>query len=114
MGVQDGHLFYLDPHLTRPALPARRGDEPYTQEELDSYHTRRLRRIHIQDMDPSMLIGFLIQDEADWTDWKRRVGSTPGQPIVHILPGAQPATHGQERQAALDEVEVLDDSEDYI
>lgn len=58
-----------------------------------------------------MLIGFLIQDEADWTDWKRRVGSTPGQHIVHILPGAKPPTQGQERREALDEVEVLDDSD---
>ncbi|KAJ5819663.1 Peptidase C54 [Penicillium riverlandense] len=111
VGVQDGHLFYLDPHLTRPALPPRDADEPYTQEELDSYHTSRLRRIHIKDMDPSMLIGFLIKDEADWTDWKRRVGSTPGQPIVHILPGEKPPTQGQERREALDEVEVLDDSD---
>lgn len=111
VGVQDSHLFYLDPHLTRPALPCRGVEELYTQDELDSYHTGRLRRIHIKDMDPSMLIGFLIRDEADWTDWKQRLASTPGQPIVHILPGEMQADYGHGRMEALDEVEALDDSD---
>lgn len=90
VGVQDSHLFFLDPHSTRPAVPYRGPDTTYTHEEVDTYHTRRLRRIHIKDMDPSMLIGFLIKDDADWADWKDRVRSTPGKPIVHIL-----ATGGQ-------------------
>jgi cysteine protease ATG4 len=78
---------------------------------LDSYYTNRLRRIHIKDMDPSMLIGFLIKDEDDWADWKNRVQSTTGQPIVHIIPGQLQPARGYARAEALDEVEVLDDSE---
>ena len=108
VGVQGSHYFYLDPHYTRPALAARQTDGPYTREELDTYHTRRLRRIHAKDMDPSMLIGFLIKDEEDWNDWKRRVVSVQGQPIVYVLDRAQPG-HGQGRSEALDEVEAFDD-----
>ncbi|CAI7621332.1 unnamed protein product [Penicillium pancosmium] len=110
VGVQDSHLFFLDPHSTRPALPTPRPGKIYSTEELDSCHTRRLRRIHIKDMDPSMLIGFVIRDEADWKDWKQRVQSTPGKPIIHILPGA-PVEEGPGRMEALDEVEALDDSD---
>lgn len=111
VGVQDSYLFFLDPHTTRPTLPDRCPDEMYTPEELDSYHTRRLRRLHVKDMDPSMLIGFLIQDEADWADWKHRVQSAPGKPIIHIIAGEPQPDQGYGRKEALDEVEVLDDSD---
>jgi len=58
-----------------------------------------------------MLIGFLIRDESDWKDWKQRVQSTPGKPIIHILASGAPTEEGMERMEALDEVEALDDSE---
>ncbi|KAJ5053565.1 Cysteine protease atg4 [Penicillium rubens] len=111
VGAQDCHLFFLDPHTTRPAT-LYRPDGLYTQEELDSYYTSRLRRIHIKDMDPSMLIGFLVKDEDDWADWKKRIRSTPGQPIVHIFPSQHQPDHGHGRAEALDEVEALDDSDE--
>jgi cysteine protease ATG4 len=62
-------------------------------------------------MDPSMLIGFLIRDEDDWADWKQQIESTPGRQIVHIFPGHVQPDHGHGRAGALDEVEVLDDSD---
>ncbi|KAJ5119561.1 cysteine protease atg4 [Penicillium atrosanguineum] len=104
-------FFFLDPHITRPTIPAKGPDEVHTPEEVDSYHTRRLRRIHIKDMDPSMLIGFLIRDEADWADWKERVKSTPGKPIIHIVTSGVQTDEGIGREEALDEVEALDDSD---
>lgn len=55
-----------------------------------------------------MLIGFLIKDENDWSDWKRRVVSVEGQPIVYV-PARAETGHGQGRSGALDEVEALDD-----
>jgi cysteine protease ATG4 len=109
LGVQDSYVFFLDPHTTRPTT-AYRPEELYTQEELDSYYTTRLRRIHIKDMDPSMLIGFLIKNDDDWADWKSRVQSSAGKPIVHIFPGQKPE-HGEARAEAVNEVEVLDDSD---
>lgn len=114
IGVQNSFFFYLDPHHTRPALPYKE-DFAYTQEEVDSCHTRRLRRIHIDDMDPSMLVGFLIRDEKDWIDWKRRITSSRkenGKAIVHIIDTESVPTPTMEREAALDEVEVLDDDDD--
>ncbi len=63
---QGSYLFYLDPHYTRPALPYYQDTREYTPDDIGSCHTRRLRCLHIREMDPSMLIGFLIRDEDDW------------------------------------------------
>lgn len=55
-----------------------------------------------------MLLGFLIKDNHDWEDWKKRVLSGKGKPVVHIWDEMQPASdHG--RREAVDEVEALDD-----
>ncbi|KAL5361888.1 hypothetical protein BJX96DRAFT_153010 [Aspergillus floccosus] len=108
VGVQGSHFFYLDPHTTRPALPHRPSGKSYTGEEIDTCHTRRLRRIHVKDMDPSMLIGFLIKDESDWHDWQARATSTQGKPIIHIA-SSEMQLYPQGREEALDEVEALDE-----
>ncbi|KAJ9326487.1 hypothetical protein DTO027B5_287 [Paecilomyces variotii] len=112
VGVQGDYFFYLDPHHTRPALPYHGNDTAYNKEELDTYHTRRLRRLHIKDMDPSMLIGFLIKDEEDWADWTKRVSSVQGKPIVHIYDSEAVSNHPYEREGALDEVETLDEDDE--
>lgn len=64
-------------------------------------------------MDPSMLVGFLIRDEDDWIDWKQRITDLGenGKAIVHIIDSESIPTPTTEREGALDEVEVLDDSD---
>lgn len=110
IGTQGSYLFYLDPHSTRPASPYKTAGNFLPKEEVHTYHTRRLRRIHMQDMDPSMLIGFLVKNEDDWEDWKHRIASTAGKPIIHVFSGVD-STHYPAREGALDEVEALDDVE---
>ena len=67
-----------------------------------------------------MLIGFLIRDEADWEDWKRRIQSVKGKGIVHVYDKEPPHTgelrdgEGREREGAVDEVQVLDEDEDEM
>ena len=70
---QGDYLIYLDPHHPRPALPLHQDLDSYTPADIDSCHTRRLRRIHLQEMDPSMLIAFLVKDHDDWIDWRTRI-----------------------------------------
>ncbi|THW92388.1 hypothetical protein D6D15_03189 [Aureobasidium pullulans] len=82
IGTQADHLFYLDPHETRPLLPL-----PLSDADIATCHTRRLRLISFQDVDPSMLLGFLIRDESDWDAWKAAIQSPPPtgfKSIVHI------------------------------
>lgn len=113
IGVQGPHFFYLDPHQTRPALPLPDRLDKYTQEDIDSCHTRRLRRIHVKEMDPSMLIAFLIRDENDWKDWRRAVQEVQGKAVIHVA-DQDPAVLGLggERHGAIDEVETFDDEDD--
>jgi cysteine protease ATG4 len=85
----------------------------YTDEEMASCHTRRLRRIDVREMDPSMLIGFLIRDEEDWKAWRTGITNVPGKAIVHVA-DKEPllSGHGTERESAIDEVETFDTEED--
>lgn len=113
VGCQGDSFFYLDPHETRPALPFHADPSGYTEEELASVHTRRLRSLRISEMDPSMLLGFLIRDEKDWADWKRRVAEVRGKTIVRVYDKAPPGDgQTKEREGAVDEVETFDDTED--
>lgn len=113
VGVQNDTFFYLDPHETRSALPYHTSPSDYTAEEIATCHTRRLRGLKVTDMDPSMLMGFLIKDEEDWEDWKRRLSEVRGKKIVNVYP-KEPPVPGQntERKEAVDEVETFDDEED--
>lgn len=112
IGVQDSDFFYLDPHQTRPALPYYANVEEYGDADISSCHTRRLRRLNIQEMDPSMLIGFLIRDEEDWNAWSAAVQQVSGTAIIHVvdnLRARQGSAH--ERRSAIDEVESFDEDE---
>lgn len=113
IGVQGSYFFYLDPHHTRPALPLHNNPEYYTVEEVDTCHTRRLRRIHIKEMDPSMLIGFLIRDKNDWDSWRKGISQVQGKAVIRVA-DEEPPLHGQgtEREGAVDEVETFDDEDD--
>lgn len=74
-----------------------------------------MRKLHVQEMDPSMLIGFLIRDEHDWESWCTEIQNVPDKGIVHIVKKVS-AHEGvsPERDEAIDEVESFDeeDSED--
>lgn len=45
----------------------------YSASELRTFHCDRVRKIPLSGLDPSMLLGFLCKDEADWTDFRKRV-----------------------------------------
>lgn len=111
-GIQRDQFFYLDPHVTRPALRFHSDPAAFSEEEIDSCHTRRLRRLPLKDMDPSMLLAFLIKDEDDWKSWRRAVGNACGKPVVHVA-DTEPSLHGHgtQRQSAVDEVETFDDED---
>ena len=113
VGCQGDLFFYLDPHETRPALPYHASGSQYTEEEISTCHTRRLRGLRISEMDPSMLIGFLIKDEKDWEDWKRRLRETKGKAIVNIF-AKEPPVPGETRvrKEAVDEVVSFDDEDE--
>lgn len=113
IGVQGSDFFYLDPHQARAALPFPQNLDDYTAEDIESCHTRRLRRINVKQMDPSMLIAFLIRDDDDWKKWRQAVKHVQGKGVIHIA-DKDPALHGigSERDGAIEEIETFDDDED--
>ncbi|KAH8891687.1 hypothetical protein GQ53DRAFT_746691 [Thozetella sp. PMI_491] len=111
VGAQGQWLFYLDPHHPRPALPYHADPANYSPSDLDSCHTRRLRHLHVEDMDPSMLIGFLIRDEDDWHQWKSAVKHVQGKAIINVSPYDPARGSGSARPGAIDEVETLSDDD---
>ena len=45
----------------------------YSPTELRTFHCDRVRKMPLSGLDPSMLIGFLCKNEADWIDLRQRV-----------------------------------------
>jgi len=45
----------------------------YSPADLRTYHCDRIRKMPISSLDPSMLLGFLCRDEADWKDLRARI-----------------------------------------
>jgi cysteine protease ATG4 len=63
-------------------------------------------------MDPSMLIGFLISTESDWSEWRQCVESVQGKTIIHVADHEPMLYSGEGRDSAVDEVELLSDDDD--
>ncbi|UPX19483.1 Cysteine protease atg4 [Ascochyta rabiei] len=80
----------------------------YTPADVATCHTRRIRRLQIREMDPSMLLAFLVTSEEDYEKWKEGVQSVQGKCVVHVQ-DHEPAPRGQEREGAVDEVESWDE-----
>ncbi|EJP61110.1 peptidase family C54 [Beauveria bassiana ARSEF 2860] len=71
-----------------------------------------LRRLHVQQMDPSMLIGFIIRSEEEWKEWRCGIKYVQGKAIIHVAdcdPRLQNKPEG--REGAIDEVQVLSDDD---
>lgn len=66
-------LLYLDPHFP----------QVITDNEYGSFHTKRYQKLNISDLDPSMLIGLLLQDVDDYEDLKSSLIQGPSK-IIHF------------------------------
>lgn len=107
IGHQGDNFFYLDPHTTRHMLSA----QP-SREDIETCHTRRVRRLGLAEMDPSMLLGFLIRSKQEFEEWRKAVAEMPGKAIIHIHETEPKYSTGNERAGAVDEVETLDETLD--
>jgi cysteine protease ATG4 len=45
----------------------------YSEEKLKSFHCDRVKKLPLSGLDPSMLLGFLVQSEAEFDDFCDRV-----------------------------------------
>ncbi|KAI0227946.1 Cysteine protease ATG4B [Lamellibrachia satsuma] len=74
IGYVDDEVVYLDPHTTQPYV-----DVTAPGESDESYHCRYASRMRIEDLDPSMALGFYCSTEAEFDDWTRSVY----KPVAH-------------------------------
>ncbi|KAF7378518.1 hypothetical protein MSAN_00279400 [Mycena sanguinolenta] len=49
----------------------------YTAAEMRTFHCERVRKMPMSGLDPSMLLGFVCRDEAEWVDLRRRIKELP-------------------------------------
>lgn len=94
VGSQADSLFYLDPHHTAPTVPSAKASpdirqdakctpmsvctdasggrlnrfyaEEYTMTSLSSFHCKKVRKMPLSNLDPSMLLGLFCKTRADW------------------------------------------------
>ncbi|CCX16451.1 hypothetical protein FPQ18DRAFT_403188 [Pyronema domesticum] len=139
IGVQGDYLFYLDPHVVRPAVTFKNPTSPsrpssssspqspgssvssgptspgpgaasggISNEDWESFHTSRLRRLHVKDVDPSMMFAFLIKSEEEWREFRQGVKEVQGRSVVHV---GENEPVSSVRDSAVEEV-VSEDDED--
>jgi cysteine protease ATG4 len=110
IGHQGGQaFFYLDPHSTRSALPL----DP-SPEDIASCHTRRVRKLGIAELDPSMLLGFLVRSREEFEEWRKAVAAVPGKAIIHVHDTESKYATGPERPGAVDEVEAWETGDEEM
>ncbi|PWN28513.1 peptidase C54, partial [Jaminaea rosea] len=68
VGFQGGELLYLDPHHVRGRARTTWYLSAYSDAELSTYHCDRPRRMPVRSLDPSMLLGFLVDIDPDTGD----------------------------------------------
>jgi len=81
-GVQGTQLFYHDPHDPKPALTAESTDDDVRA----SLESANLRALKFEDMDPSMLVGFLLPTRDDFAEFKELLEKVPfNERVIHIM-----------------------------
>lgn len=102
VGAQADALFYIDPHFTRSAVPVVLPSDPelvdagareplsnpssldrflldaYPDTVWATYHCDKVRKVALSSLDPSMLIGFVVESASDWVDFCTRVQQVRG------------------------------------
>ncbi|KAJ7670543.1 hypothetical protein B0H17DRAFT_948658, partial [Mycena rosella] len=62
IGVQGEGLFYLNPHHSRWPYFAH----VYSVADLRTFHCEKVRKMPLMGLDPSMLLGSVCRNEAEW------------------------------------------------
>ena len=73
-GYQGDELLYFDPHKPQPSM---------LESLLATCHSEKFEKMHLSDMDPSMLIGFLVNGVHEWESLEQEMKVSK---IINILP----------------------------
>lgn len=81
-GYENDNLLYFDPHSAQPSLEVS---------STATCHSTRFGKLSLADLDPSMLIGILVEGEDEWLKWKEEVANYK---IINILDTCASGTIG--------------------
>ncbi|CAA6666592.1 unnamed protein product [Spirodela intermedia] len=93
VGVQDDKALYLDPHLVQPVVDIKRGD---LEADTSSYHCSTVRQLPLDQLDPSLAIGFYCRDRGDFEDFCARAidlaEKSNGAPLFTVAAFLEPSS----------------------
>ncbi|XP_078442364.1 cysteine protease ATG4-like [Wolffia australiana] len=102
IGVQDDKALFLDPHLVQPVVEIKIDE---VEADTSSYHCSTMRQLPLDQLDPSLAIGFYCRDRGDFEDFCSRainlteksngaplftVAESPVLPSKSIVAGEEP------------------------
>ncbi|KAH8827700.1 hypothetical protein DL96DRAFT_1599994 [Flagelloscypha sp. PMI_526] len=80
----------------------------YPPHDLASYHCDKVRRMHIKEMDPSMLIGFVVRGAEEWKELREGVANLPKHIFsIHDAPPTWSGSRGSSEDYGLASSEDL-------
>ncbi|KAG9024241.1 Cysteine protease atg4 [Tulasnella sp. JGI-2019a] len=82
----------------------------YSQNELRTFHCDKVRKMSMPALDPSMLLGFLVKDEEEWKDLRRRHAALPK--AIFTIQDEPPSWTNNPTDADLESVSDHDMGED--
>lgn len=121
LGFQSDFLIYLDPHTAQTAILLDKNKTISDEEKrriFSTIHNSKLQKVHLSKIDPSMLIGFLIQSQEEYDDFKERLTSFPNQNKFINIQEKKPELYtvrssGSDLEGFVDlGVQSMDESED--
>lgn len=65
---KDSQLLYFDPHRSQQSLDDENGGDDI---DYKTCHTINYGKLKLKDMDPSMLVGILLESLTDWISWQK-------------------------------------------
>ncbi|KAG0378210.1 Cysteine protease atg4b [Mortierella sp. AD032] len=81
VACQGDELFYFDPHFVKQRVTP----EELSSCPMPSFHCPVIRTMHISELDPSMLLGFLIQSRDELDDLRTRLERDMVDPSYPLL-----------------------------
>ncbi|KAJ6802148.1 cysteine protease ATG4B-like [Iris pallida] len=102
VGVQDDKALYLDPHEVQPAVELKRDN---LEADTSSYHCSNVRNLPLDQIDPSLAIGFYCRDKDDFEDLCSRASAlgekSNGAPLFTVTQ-CQPTRPVHHRDSSVD------------
>ncbi|GJJ76141.1 cysteine protease ATG4 [Entomortierella parvispora] len=105
---QGDDLYYYDPHFVKARVPP---EDIVVSYPVPSFHCGVVRSMDVQELDPSMLLGFLVRSLEELQDLKKRLDEDMERrdcPLVTLMDDLTPLEEVQKANVGFHMVEKVD------